>query len=154
MGGKVAQIYIPTPDTIHSSIQYDRLYPPVFSQPATYIRFSTTVEDCSGCPYNMNEEDDVWLRSFNEKRDASTQCSEDQFEEVLNFFEETARTKQPFAAVDNPPVVTLEEMESCFDENFDDILRTFARDIYDHWKARRLKSGNHSLTPGLKVRIE
>ncbi|KAA6411957.1 MAG: histone acetyltransferase complex component Epl1 [Lasallia pustulata] len=149
-GGKVAQIYIPTPDTIQSSIQYDRLYPLTFSQPATYIRFSSTVEDCSGCPYSLTDEDGAYLQSMNAKRSASTQCTEDQFEEVMNFFEETAQAKQPFAAVDNPPVVTCEEMESAFDENFDDAARTFAKDIYEHWKSRRLEAGNRSLMPGLK----
>ena len=147
----MAQIYIPTPDTIQSSIQYDRLYPLTFSQPATYIRFSSTVEDCSGCPYNLTDEDDAYLKSMNAKRSASTQCSEDQFEETMNFFEETAQAKQPFAAVDNPPVVPYEEMESAFDENFDDAARNFAKEIYEHWKGRRLKAGNRSLIPGLKV---
>lgn len=99
----------------------------------------------------MTDEDDVCLKLVNEKRDASTQCSEDKFEEVMNFFEEIAKSKQPFAAVDNPPVVTWEEIENSFDENLNDDLRSFARDIYDHWKTRRLKSGNHSLIPGLKV---
>ncbi|MCJ1476910.1 Enhancer of polycomb-like protein 1 [Lambiella insularis] len=150
VGGKVAQIYIPTPDTIHSSIQYDRLYLPVFSQPATYIRFSSTVEDCCGTPYNLTEEDDVCLKFINEKRNASTQCSEDQFEEVMNFFEETAKSKQPFAALDNPPVVSWEAMESAFDENLDDHLRSIAVDIYEHWKSRRLSTGNQPLAPGLK----
>ncbi|KAI4125661.1 MAG: hypothetical protein LQ347_005297 [Umbilicaria vellea] len=149
-GGKVAQIYIPTPDTIHSSIQYDRLYPLTFSQPATYIRFSSTVEDCSGCPYNLTDEDDAYLKSMNARRSASTQCTEDQFEQTMNFFEDTAQAKQPFAAVDNPPVVTYEEMESAVDENFDDAARPFAKDIYDHWKIERLKAGNRSLMPGLK----
>ena len=152
IGGKVAQIYIPTPETVQSSIQYDELYPLTFSQPATYIRFSSTVEDCIGCPYNLTEEDDQCLRLFNEKRDASTQCSEDQFEEVMNFFEETSHTKQPFAAVDNPPVVTWGEMESAFDENFDEeSTRSFAKIIYEHWKSQRLKVGNRSLIPSLKV---
>ena len=150
----MAQIYIPTPDTIQSSIQYDRLYPLTFSQPATYIRFSSTVEDCSGCPYNLTDDDGAYLQSMNAKRSASTQCSEDLFEEMMNFFEETAQAKQPFAAVDNPPVVTCEEMESAFDENFDDAARTFAKDIYEHWKSRRLKAGNRSLMPGLKVETD
>ena len=153
IGGKVAQIYIPTPETVQSSIQYDKLYPLTFSQPATYIRFSSTVEDCTGCPYNLTEEDDDCLKSINEKRNVSTQCSEDQFEEVMNFFEETSHTKQPYAAVDNPPVVTWEEMEGAFDETFDEeTIRSFAKIIYEHWKSRRLKVGNKSLMPGLKVR--
>lgn len=147
----MAQIYIPTPETIQSSIQYDRLYPLTFSQPATYIRFSSTVEDCSGCPYNLTDEDDAYLKSMNAQRSASTQCTEDLFEETMNFFEETAQAKQPFAAVDNPPIVPYEEMESAFDENFEDAARPFAKEIYEHWKTERLKAGNRSLMPGLKV---
>ena len=111
------------------------------------------MEDCCGCPYNLTTEDDVYLRLINEKRNASTQCSEDQFEEVMNFFEETAKNKQPFAAVDNPPVVTWEEMENSFDDNFDDELRSYAMDIYEHWRSRRLTFGNQPLIPGLKVSI-
>ena len=89
---------------------------------------------------------------MNGKRNASTQCSEDQFEEVMNFFEETAQTKQPFASVDSPPVVSWEEMDSALDENNDEESRKFAKIIYEHWKARRLKVGNRSLTPNLKVK--
>ncbi|KAI9881349.1 MAG: Enhancer of polycomb-like protein 1 [Pleopsidium flavum] len=148
VGGKVAQIFIPTPDTIQSSIEYDRLYRLTFSQPATYIRFSSTVEDCSGCPYNLNDEDDAFLRSMN--KNASTQCSEDQFEEVMGFFEETVQAKQPFAAVDHPPVLPWEEMENAFDDTIDEDARSFAKDVYEHWKGRRLKEGNKILMPGLK----
>lgn len=152
VGGKVAQIYIPTPDTIQSSIQYDKLYPLTFPQPATYIRFSSTVEDCCGCPYDMDDDDDLFLKSLN-KRDASTMCSEDQFEEVMNFYEETAQAKQPYAAVDNPPVLTYEEIEDAFDESFDAPAKVFSREIYEHWKSRRLKSGNRPLLVNLKVMV-
>ncbi|EGE08513.1 histone acetyltransferase complex component Epl1 [Trichophyton equinum CBS 127.97] len=148
--GNAAQTHIPTPETVQSSVQYDTLYRPVFSQPATYIRFSSTVEDCSGCGYNLVEEDDVALKIMNQKRDASTQCTENQFEEVMSFFEETAQAKQPFAAVDNPPVVSYPEMEECFDGMIHDKLRPFVREIYESWKLRRTASGNRPLQPTLK----
>ena len=109
------------------------------------------MEDCCGCPYDLTEEDDAYLRSMNSKRSASAQCSEDQFEEIMNFFEETAQVKQPYAAVDSPPVVTYPEMESVFDENMDEIARSCTKDIYEHWKSQRLKAGNKSLISGLKV---
>ncbi|KAM5452101.1 Enhancer of polycomb-like protein 1 [Microsporum audouinii] len=148
--GNAAQTHIPTPETVQSSVQYDTLYKPIFSQPATYIRFSSTVEDCSGCGYNLVEEDDVALKIMNQKRDASTQCTEDQFEEVMSFFEETAQAKQPFAAVDNPPVVSYPEMEECFDGMIHEKLRPFVREIYESWKSRRTASGNRPLQPTLK----
>lgn len=99
----------------------------------------------------MVEEDDAFLKEMNQKRDASSQCTEDQFEEVMNFFEETARVKQPFAAVDNPPVLSYEEMEQSFDAAVDESIKKFAKDIYEHWKARRIKTGNRPLQPTLKV---
>ena len=153
IGGKVAQIYIPTPDAVQSSIQYDKLYPLTYSQPATYTRFSSTVEDCAGCPYDLDEEDDAFLKSLNKKRNASTQCSEDQFEEVMNCFEETAQVKQPYAAVDSPPVLSYEEIESSMDDYLEDHMRPLTKDIYEHWKARRLKTGNKPLVEGLKVSV-
>ena len=151
IGGKVAQIYIPTPDAVQSSLQYDKLYPLKYAQPATYVRFSSTVEDCAGCPYDMDEEDHAFFKSMDTKQNASTQCSEDQFEEIMNCFEETAQVKQPYAAVDSPPVLSYDEIESSLDDYLDDHARQFAKEIYEHWKTRRLEAGNKSLITGLKV---
>ncbi|OJJ43767.1 hypothetical protein ASPZODRAFT_864327 [Penicilliopsis zonata CBS 506.65] len=148
--GKIAEAHIPTPETILSDLRYDELYPPIFSQPATYIRFSSTVEDCCGCPYNMTDEDDVFLKIMNQKRDASDRCTDDQFEEVMHFFEETAQLKQPYAAVDNPPVLSLSEMQEAMDDLVDDSVKRFAKDIYEHWKTIRIREGNHLLLPSLK----
>ncbi len=97
----------------------------------------------------MDDDDDVFLKSLNNK-DAST-CSEDHFEEVVNFYEQTAQTKQPYAAVDNSPVLTYEAIRDAFDESLDAPTRLFDKEIYEHWKARRLKTGNRSLTANLKV---
>ena len=151
IGGKVAQIYIPTPDATQSSIQYDKLYPLVFSQPATYIRFSSTVEDCTGCPYDLDEKDEDYLKSLNKSKNASTRCSEDQFEEVMNCFEETAQMKQPYSAVDSPPVLPWDEVEPVLEENLEENAKRFAKEVYDYWKARRIENGNKSLIMGLKV---
>lgn len=149
--GKVNDAHIPTPETILSNLRYDELYPPYFSQPATYIRFSSTVEDCCGCPYNMTEEDDVFLKMYNEKRDPSQQCSEDDFEATMNFFEETAQTKQPYAAVDSPPILSFADMEEAMDAAVEESVKRFAKDIYEHWKLRRAERDNRSIAPSLKV---
>ncbi|KAL4941437.1 hypothetical protein BDV06DRAFT_180660 [Aspergillus oleicola] len=149
-GKVVNDAHIPTPDCVISNLQYDELYPPVFSQPATYIRFSSTVEDCCGCPYNMTDQDDVFLKIMNEKRDPADRCSEDHFEEVMNFFEETARLKQPFAAVDSPPVLSFADMQESMDATVEEVVRRFAADVYEHWKGLRTKNGNQSLFANLK----
>ncbi|CAI7667639.1 unnamed protein product [Penicillium discolor] len=149
--GKVNEAHIPTPETILSNLQYDELYPPIFSQPATYIRFSSTVEDCCGCPYNMTEEDDVFLKIMNQKRDPSAgRCTEDIFEEVMNFFEETAQMKQPYASIDNPPVLSFAEMQDMMDATLEDPMKMFAKEIYEHWKSRRMAVQNNALVPQLK----
>ncbi|GFF35714.1 enhancer of polycomb-like protein 1 [Aspergillus udagawae] len=148
--GKVNEAHIPTPETVLSNLRYDELYPPIFSQPATYIRFSSTVEDCCGCPYNMTEEDDVFLKIFNEKREPSNRITEDQFEEVMYFFEETAQTKQPFAAVDSPPVLSFADMQDSMDATVEESVKRFAKDIYEHWQLRRIATGNRPLLPSLK----
>lgn len=98
----------------------------------------------------MDDDDDLFLNSLNH-RDASTQCSENHFEEVIHFLEETAQAKQPYAAVDNSPVLTFDIISDAFDESLDAPARSFTKEIYEHWKIRRLKEGNRSLTANLKV---
>jgi enhancer of polycomb-like protein len=135
-------------------VQYERLYHPNYKHPQTYIRFSTTVEDSIGCPYCINSEDDIYLINLNAsyKKASKTPllCSEDQFETVMYFFEETSAAKQPYASVDNAPVLPFIEMEASYDETIDEISRRFAKDIYEHWKTRRLESQNHPLMPTLR----
>lgn len=101
----------------------------------------------------MDEEDDVFLKAINQKRDASKQCSEELFEEVMNFFETTAQSKQPYAAVDNTPVMSFDEIEESFDVSVDEGVKRFAEDVYEHWKSRRTKTGNYPLQPSLKVSV-
>ena len=138
---------------VPSDLQYDKYYTRTYQQPATYIRFSSTVEDCTGCPYDMDEEDEVFFKSLNKKRkDASVHCTEVEFEQVIYGFEAIANEKQPYAAVDGTPVLNFDEVEVGLDEWVeDDRARGFAKDIYQHWRSRRSKSGNRSLMMTLKV---
>ena len=99
----------------------------------------------------MDTEDEAFLASMNRKRNSLTQCSEDQFEEAMNCFEETAQAKQPYASVDSPPVLLYEEIESSMDDYLDDHARPFTKDVYQHWKTRRQEAGNRQLVTGLKV---
>jgi enhancer of polycomb-like protein len=155
IGSSDKQAYIPTPPTNLSSLQYDRLYSPNYKHPHSYIRFSSTVEDCVGVPYCMDQEDEIYLVNLNSgaKKSPSKRsipCSEDQFEQVMSFFEEISSNKQPYASVDNSPVLSYAEMEQSFDETIDDTSRIFAKDIYEHWKRRREEHENHPLMPSLK----
>lgn len=98
----------------------------------------------------MDEEDELALKLINRNPPGGQQCTEDQFEEVMNFFEETAQAKQPFAAVDNPPVLPLEELQEQFDDDTPAYVRLFSKSIYDHWKTRRTATGNRPFAPRLK----
>ena len=99
----------------------------------------------------MDEEDEVGLTKINAQIKDSPHCTEDQFEEVMAFFEDTARNKQPFSAVDNPPVLTLQELEEQFDEHVEPSVKTWAKTIYPHWRDRRIAANNQSVQPTLKV---
>jgi len=137
---------------VASDVQYDVLYPKGFQQPATYIRSSATVEDCAGIAYCLDEEDELALKLINAKLPAGQEpITEDQFEEVMNFLEETAQAKQPFAAVDSPPVLPLEELQEQVDETIPDRVRMLSKYVYEHWKARREATGNRSIAPRLKL---
>jgi enhancer of polycomb-like protein len=149
-GTVASQLFIPTPETNVSSLQYERLYPQRFQQPTTYIRFSSTVEDCVGCPYCMTAEDEAFLKTMNAKQRKGPQCSEDEFEQVMHFFEETSAAKQPYASVDNTPLLSYDEMKAAFDEEeLDPAAQRFADTIYPYWKKCRSEL-NHPLMPSLK----
>lgn len=56
------------------------------------IRFSSTVEDTSGCPYVMDELDESFLNKYNTDH---TTLSEDDFEKIMYQFESITKEKLP-----------------------------------------------------------
>jgi len=147
---KIKDAYIPTPPTISSDIQYDVLYPKGWQQPNTYIRSSATVEDCNPIPYCMDEEDELALKLLNGKLSGQPPMSEDQFEEVMSFFEETVSIEQPFAGVHNAPIMSLEELLQHTTESTPDAVRTYAKSVYEHWSSRRIAKSNGAIPPQLQ----
>ncbi|KAI5365139.1 putative enhancer of polycomb protein [Septoria linicola] len=161
-GTKTKQNYIPTPDAVRAKgVNYDELYPKGFQDPATYIRFSTTVEDSVGTAYCMDEDDNDFLtQQLNEGKDVhgqalqdkSHQCSEDAFEEVMSFLEDYSQRLRPFANLDNAPVPSLDELELAREEPLSQEAQHFVKTIYQYWERR--KSGHSSpLMPNVKVRV-
>ncbi|KAF1986014.1 hypothetical protein K402DRAFT_394259 [Aulographum hederae CBS 113979] len=143
---------IPVPEIVASGVQYERLYEPNYVMPSSYIRFSSTVEDSAGCPYCMNADDDAFLKTINTKYAKKRQCSEDMFEEIMNFFENQAAAKQPFSAVGNAEVLSFEELISDPEAEKPALpgFETFWQEVYTHWKLQRTKRANGSLMPDLK----
>lgn len=155
LGGKVSQVFIPTPEAKSSNIPYEQLYPRSFASPSTYIRFSSTVEDCIGPEYCVDEEDDVFLLNVNHARkDGEPKLTEDLLEEVISFFETATTVLQPAAAIDKPPPPSFELLESRYDDDEVSYIspegRKWAKEIYNHWQTRRLQKGNQSLLSSLK----
>ncbi|PQE16575.1 Enhancer of polycomb 1 protein [Rutstroemia sp. NJR-2017a BBW] len=149
-GDKDAPNEIPAPPAEEGAdIDYDALYSRKFDKPATYIRFSQTVEECTGCQYNMSTEDDVFLKEYNKKKSGASQLSEDDFEKLMDLFEETAETQAPYASVDNT-VVSFDAMKEAMKERGDEKVPDHAKEIYEYWKTRKQACGNHGLQPSLK----
>ncbi|RBR11395.1 uncharacterized protein FIESC28_09009 [Fusarium coffeatum] len=143
---------IPVPPPQESDINYDDLYPVPFHKPSSYIRFSQTVEECITCLYDMTTEDDEFLKQYNSKPPAAGVLSEDDFERIMEVFEDTATEQTPFAAVDNtvaaydmmlPGLTHINQSVSA------DVLQ-HAKPVYEYWKSRRQEAGNKPLHPSLK----
>jgi len=148
-----AKKIVPAPPSEETKdINYDELYAFKFSKSSSYIRFSQTVEECTGCQYDMTTDDDVFLKAYNQKKPPTGQCSEDDFEKIMEAFETTADRQTPFAAVDNT-VAGFEMMEFALKQEVDKKAQAFAKDIYDYWKTRRQYSSNRPLQPTLKFEL-
>jgi enhancer of polycomb-like protein len=140
---------IPVPPPEESAIDYDALYPSQFHQPSSYIRFSQTVEECISCQYDMTVEDDTFLKEYNSKRPATGSLSEDDFEYIMEVFEDTAAEQTPFASVDNT-VVAYEMMVPGLNHLDSQHILQHAKAIYEYWRTRRQEMGNKPIHPTLK----
>jgi len=150
--GVAADKEIPVPPPEQSTLSYDDLYSQRWSETATYIRFSQTVEECIGCMYDMTEEDELFLKSYNQKRAPSAQLSDDDFEKIMEVFEDTAYIRTPFASVDQT-VVSYDEMLHGLHELDKSKVMPHARDIYEYWRERRQAVSNKPLHPTLKFEM-
>ncbi|KAI8285419.1 Enhancer of polycomb-like protein 1 [Colletotrichum sp. SAR11_57] len=141
---------IPVPPPQESQINYDQLYPSHFQQPTSYIRFSQTVEECIGVSYDMTTEDDEFLKQYNStKKTVASQLSEDDFERIMEVFEEMASEQTPFASIDNT-VVSYETMLPQISQLGTQKLMAHSKHVYEHWKSRRQATGNKPLHPSVK----
>ncbi|KAI3400195.1 hypothetical protein diail_4080 [Diaporthe ilicicola] len=140
---------IPVPPPQESSTSYEELYSRPYSEPASYVRFSQTVEECIGCCYDMTEEDDVFLKEYNAKRPAAQRLSEDDFEKIMEAFEDGAKHHTPYAVVDKT-VLAYEAMVPELNVLLQPKVMAQSKAIYEHWKSRREAMGNGALQPDLK----
>ncbi|XWW96574.1 hypothetical protein V2A60_004551 [Cordyceps javanica] len=140
---------IPVPPPQESEVNYEQLYPVPFHKPSTYIRFSQTVEECISCQYDMSTEDNDFLKTYNAKPGPAGGLSEDDFERIMEVFEDTAAEQTPFASVDNT-VVAYDMMVPGLNHLGAQHLLQHAKAIYEYWKTKRQEAGNKPLHPMLK----
>ncbi|KAI1840274.1 hypothetical protein JX265_013608 [Neoarthrinium moseri] len=140
---------IPVPPPQKSEVDFDDLYPRPYIEPRNYIKFSETVEETLGCLYDMTTEDDEYLKTYNAKRPAKDQLSEDDFERIMDIFEHTASEQAPFAAVDNT-IVSYEVMAQHMVHSTVNKMQNHAKVVYEYWKSQRQAQGNQTLHPTLK----
>ncbi|KAI0840164.1 peptidase M22, glycoprotease [Hypoxylon sp. FL0890] len=148
--GQSTDTEIPVPPPQKSEANYDELYPTPYVEPRNYIKFSETVEETLSVLYDMTTEDEEYLKSYNAKWTGNTQLSEDDFERIMEVFEDTAAEQAPFAAVDNT-VVPFEVMVQAMNQVIPGkLIQAHAKNVYEYWKTRRQASGNKPLHPALK----
>lgn len=141
---------IPVPPPQESEeVDYEALYPNQFHKPYTYLRFSQTVEECISCQYDMSTDDNQFLKGYNAKPPAGGVLSEDDFERIMEVFEETATEQTPFASVDNT-VIAYDMMVPGLNHLGSAQILPHAKAIYEYWKLRRQDHGNMSIHPTLK----
>ncbi|KAF8937254.1 enhancer of polycomb-like-domain-containing protein [Dissophora ornata] len=149
--GEAKALYIPTPDASRKIENYHDFYSRPFSEPSTLIRFSSTVEECIGCPYNMDDEDDKWLKELNEKRAAGEEkLDEDHFELIMWQFEKITNERVPYLQLDSGQIPAFEDLKATFTGPHLLALKSIAADVYPWWHERRTKRGGKVITPQLK----
>ncbi|GME93982.1 unnamed protein product [[Candida] boidinii] len=131
---KVEQVYIPTPDASKVWPESSKYYTSKFIEPASYIKFSATVEDTVGCPYCLDEIDEEFLIKFNkELPNKVPKCTESEFELLAYRFETVINEKQPFITVDPSQILKYEEIRDIAlvpDKNDPlDLERTLAKQL-------------------------
>lgn len=120
--GKATSVYIPTPDASRIWPDAKKYYnDAAFVEPESYIKFSATVEDTLGVEYNMDEEDEEFLKNVLPKEVVKTrpknekelvQCTELEFETICDKFEKTIEEKQPFLAVDPSTILSYKALSA------------------------------------------
>nr|XP_058964958.1 enhancer of polycomb homolog 1-like isoform X1 [Pocillopora verrucosa] len=133
--GDTQQLVIPTPDTEEIKDKVvEFLYHDPFKQPKQYIHVQAFNFEEELPEYDMDSEDEEWLKNFNKKKELLTPF---RFEQFLDQLERNSGNQ----------VVSLNEAKSLLKEGGDII-----KPLYEYWmnKRKKLKDLVISLTPQLK----
>jgi enhancer of polycomb-like protein len=150
-GKAMKKAFIPTPDASRQIDNYDELYQKKWHLPNSLIRFSATVEESVGCSYCMDDDDEIWIRKFNNsRRSKDGPLSELSFEKIMSNFEDTTNERQPYLSTDPTVIAPFEEFEPTFEYLSLKALLPYAQHVYQHWRERRIKRMGKPISPTLK----
>ncbi|KAH3682592.1 hypothetical protein WICPIJ_006443 [Wickerhamomyces pijperi] len=132
-----ANEYIPTPDASKVWEEAKKYYTGTFQEPDSYIKSSCQVEDYSGCLYNMDEEDDEFLKEYNKSKNKKRgKVSEDEFESVMCALEQYVNEKQPFLITDPSQLMSFVEikdgLKTVDKSSVDNIRKTLESELDTH----------------------
>ncbi|KAI9020806.1 enhancer of polycomb-like-domain-containing protein [Phycomyces nitens] len=149
-GAKV-ESYIPTPDAsrVIPDEEYYALYKKKYKEPSTLIRFSSTVEDVTGCPYMMDEQDDEFLQRYNADK-SNEPLTPDAFEEIMWQFESVTNHQLPHLNLDPSHIPEYADFMTMIPDNSKLRGRPSLENVYQHWRQRRFKRQGKSVVPELK----
>lgn len=85
----------------------------------------------------------------------TTPLSEDDFELIMEVFETVTDQKAPMAHVNINLLPSLDDFDAAFDDPLRPSLtklKSYAKDVYPHWKQRRVARGGKPVCPHLDVR--
>lgn len=134
--GDTQQLVIPTPDTEEVKDRVvETLYHDIFKQPKQYIHVQAFNFEEELPEYDMDSEDDDWLKNFNKKKELLTPF---RFEQLLDQLEKNSGNQ----------AVSFNEAKSLMKEFNADNFKA----LYDYWlnKRKKLKDLVISLIPQLK----
>lgn len=134
--GDTQQLVIPTPETEELKERVvETLYHDPFKQPKQYIHVQAFNFDEEVAEYDMDSEDEDWLKNFNKKKELLTPF---RFEQILDQLERNSGNQ----------AVSLNEAKSLLKELSPEIIKP----LYEYWlnKRKKLKDLVISLIPQLK----
>lgn len=97
----------------------------------------------------MTTEDNGFLVKYNGQLPSTGALSDDDFERIMEVFEDTAAEQTPFASVDNT-VVPYDVMVPALNQLGLPAILQHCKAVYEYWKSRRQEMSNKPLHPMLK----
>lgn len=114
-----ASLYIPTPDASRIWPDAKKFYgEQIYREPKSYVKFSATVENCSGVEYNMDESDEAFLTEMNKLITEIQPCSESEFEIICERMEKVINERQSYLSLDPGNIMSYKELSAFIMDEF------------------------------------